>query len=155
VSRTAQAALLVALEPEPARELWTDLERWPAFVEGIARVVEVRGPWPAEGAQVTWQSIPGGRGRVSEQVVESSPRRFVTRVSEQALHGTQTASFAEADGGARLDLSLEYELAQRGPLTALSDALFIRRALRDALRRTLRRFAAEADEVAEAAARPT
>ena len=47
-----------------------------------------------------------------------------------------------------VELSLEYELARYGPLRGLADALFIRRALRDALRRTLYRFAIEAEEEA-------
>jgi hypothetical protein len=45
-------------------------------------------------------------------------------------------------------LELEYELTGAGPLAALTDALFIRRALRDMLRRTVSRFAVEAQEEA-------
>jgi hypothetical protein len=45
-------------------------------------------------------------------------------------------------------LELEYELTKSGPLAALTDVLFIRRALTDALRRTLRRFGVEAAEEA-------
>jgi hypothetical protein len=51
-------------------------------------------------------------------------------------------------GASEVELSLEYELARYGPLRGLADALFIRRALRDALRRTLYRFAIEAEEEA-------
>ena len=47
-----------------------------------------------------------------------------------------------------MELRLDYELTRYGPARALADVLFIRRALRDALRRTLRRFAVEADEEA-------
>ena len=47
-----------------------------------------------------------------------------------------------------MELTLEYELARGGPFRGLADALFIRRALRDALRRTVRRFAVEAEEEA-------
>jgi hypothetical protein len=54
---------------------------------------------------------------------------------------------SEADAS-EVELSLEYELARYGPLRGLADALFIRRALRDALRRTLYRFAIEAEEEA-------
>jgi hypothetical protein len=50
--------------------------------------------------------------------------------------------------GTRVELTLDYELSKYGPLRAVADVLFIRRALRDALRRTLRRFAIEAEEEA-------
>jgi hypothetical protein len=52
---------------------WYDTSRWPAWVEGLQRVVEVDGDWPAVGASVTWDSGPAGRGRVVEQVVEHEP----------------------------------------------------------------------------------
>ena len=144
----AQAAALVPLDPERAHELWVDVRRWPTFVEGFSHVVEERGDWPAEGAVVVWQSGPGGRGRVTEKVVESSGSALATRVFEEALQGTQRATFTSEEEGTRVDLRLEYELNQRGPLRAVADLLFIRRALRDALRRTLRRYATEAGEEA-------
>jgi hypothetical protein len=48
-----------------------------------------------------------------------------------------------------VELSLEYTLTKYGPLGALADVIFIRRALRDSLRRTLTRFGVEAREDAE------
>jgi hypothetical protein len=54
----------------------------------------------------------------------------------------------ESEGGSRAELSLEYELTKYGPLSAAADALFIRRAIRDMLRRTLFRFSVEAEEEA-------
>ena len=45
-------------------------------------------------------------------------------------------------------IELSYRLQKGGPLRALTDVLFIRRALADALARTLRRFATEAAEQA-------
>jgi hypothetical protein len=147
--RSARAAVEVPLEPEQARALWTDLGRWASFVEGFGHVVEKRGEWPGEGAAVVWQSGPGGRGRVTEKVLVSGPDGFHVRVSEQALHGEQRVSFEPLNGGTQVELALEYELTRRGPLRRLTDALFIRRALRDAMRRTLRRYAVEAEEEAE------
>jgi len=150
VRRTVKAAAVVPLTPEPARALWTDLHRWPSFVEGFGDVAEVRGRWPERGATVVWQSTPSGRGRVTEEVTDDSPQRFATRVSEDALHGEQSARFAAAEeGDTRVDLKIEYELSRGGAFQAVSDVLFIRRALRDALKRTLRRYALEAAEEAE------
>src|SRR3954454_10676930 len=144
--KTARAAAVVSLAPEAALALWTDVRRWSTFVEGFARVLEVSDDWPAEGSKVVWQSIPGGRGRVTEKVVASGTGQFATQVYEEALEGRQTLRLSEDADGARLELVLEYELSKYGPLQALADVLFIRRALRDALRRTLRRFAVEAEE---------
>jgi uncharacterized membrane protein len=144
--RTARAATVVPLAPEGALALWTDLDRWPTFVEGFARTLETSGDWPAEGARVVWESGPGGRGRVTEKVLEHGTGRFATRVSEEALQGQQSVSIAEDAEGTRVELTLEYELTKYGPLRAAADVIFIRRALRDALRRTLRRFKVEAEE---------
>lgn len=138
----------VALAPEAALKLWTDTARWPTFVEGFGHAVEVSPEWPAEGSKVVWQSIPGGRGRVTEKVVESGNDRFVTELFEEALSGRQSLRVLEDAEGSRLELTLEYELTGKGPFRGIADVLFIRRALRDALRRTLRRFTVEAEEEA-------
>ena len=142
----AGALHVVPLTPEGTLHLWADTGRWPTFVEGFARTVEVSPEWPGEGSKVVWESTPDGRGRVTERVVEHAPGRFVTEVFESALHGTQTLTVGEHADGAQVELELEYELTKYGPLNAVADLIFIRRALRDALRRTLRRFAVEAEE---------
>jgi hypothetical protein len=148
MARVASAGRVVQLTPEAALTLWKDTERWSTFVEGFAHVIERSGDWPAEGSRVVWESTPEGRGRVTEKVVDSTPGRFATQVFEEALTGTQKLSASEDAQGARLELALEYELSKYGPLSTVADALFIRRALRDALQRTLRRFAVEAEEEA-------
>ncbi|HEV2723212.1 MAG TPA: SRPBCC family protein [Thermoleophilaceae bacterium] len=140
------AAAEVPLEPPEALRLWADVGRWPSFVEGFARVGELSPDWPEPGSKVVWLSHPGGRGRVTEKVIASDPLRFSTRVFEERLAGTQTAEVAPAQGGARVDVQLEYELATGGPLRVVGDLLFVRRALRAALTRTLGRFAVEAQD---------
>jgi hypothetical protein len=149
MARQAEATARVVLEPDAAAALWRDVRRWPGFVEGFQRIEEAGQDWPAEGAKVVWVSGPGGRGRVTEKVVSAGPTSFATRVHEERLHGTQTAAFAPGPaGGCTARLTLEYELAGQNPLTGLTDLLFIRRALRDSLGRTLRRFAVEAEDEA-------
>jgi hypothetical protein len=76
------------------------------------------------------------------------PDRFVTQVFEERLHGVQTFRVVESEGGSRAELALEYELTKYGPLSAVADVIFIRRAIRDSLRRTLSRFAVEAEDEA-------
>jgi hypothetical protein len=144
--RTAQARATVPLSAPHALALWSDVERWPSFVEGFARRLERSPDWPAKGARVVWESTPDGRGRVTETVVENEADRFSTQVFEDALMGTQTLRAVPAEGGSQIELSLEYRLAKYGALGGIADAIFIRRALRDALRRTLVRFAIEAEE---------
>jgi uncharacterized membrane protein len=143
-------AITVPLPPELAFGLWTDLTRWPAFVDGFGHVDSVAGGWPDEGAELVWRSGPAGRGLVTEKVVASEPgARFVTQVFEERMHGAQAVAFAPTEeGSTRVDIELDYELTQGGPLKGITDLLFIRRALTDALRRTLRRYATEAAEEA-------
>jgi hypothetical protein len=137
------------LTPEAALRLWTDVDRWPSFVEGFARPVDRSPEWPHAGARLVWESSPAGRGRVTEKVVEAEgPDRFVTQVFEERLHGVQTFRVVESEGGSRAELALVYELTKYGPLSAVADVIFIRRAIRDSLRRTLSRFAVEAEEEA-------
>jgi len=146
MARSARAAAQVTLGPEAAAALWRDPQRWPSFVEGFARLVSVTPDWPAEGAKVVWETGPGGRGKVSEKVTENGGRTFATRVVEERLFGTQTFRAEPAEGGSRVEIALEYELTSESPLKGVTDVLFIRRALRDSLARTLRRYAVEADE---------
>jgi len=146
---TVQATGSVTLQPDEAAALWRDPRRWSAFVEGFQRVEELGRAWPEPGAKLVWDSGAGGRGRVTEKVSRNDPTRFATTVYEDRLHGTQTAAFTpNADGGADVELTLEYQLTSGNPFSSLVDLLFIRRAVRDALRRTLRRFAVEAQEEA-------
>jgi Polyketide cyclase / dehydrase and lipid transport len=146
--RRASARSALPLTPPDALRLWTDVDRWPSFVEGFARRLELKEGWPEPGSRIVWESTPDGRGRVTEIVLEGAPDRFSTQVFEKALTGTQTLRTLPATDGSEVELSLEYELARYGPLRGIADALFIRRALRDSLRRTLYRFAIEAEEEA-------
>jgi hypothetical protein len=144
--KRARARSSLPLTPAEALELWSNVERWPSFVEGFARRLELTREWPEPGGRVVWESKPDGRGRVTERVTENTPDRFSTQVFEKALSGTQTLRALPASDGSEVELSLEYELTRYGPLSGIADALFIRRALRDSLRRTLYRFTVEAEE---------
>jgi uncharacterized membrane protein len=146
----AREAATVELPPDLAFDLWTDLTRWPTFVDGFGHVERIDGDWPGEGTKLVWRSGPAGRGVVTERVVASEPGvRLVTQVFEERMHGSQAVGFAATDDGTtRVDIELDYQLQTGGPLRGVTDLLFIRRAQTDALRRTLRRFATEAAEEA-------
>ena len=142
---TVRSEAPTELPPEEAYELWTDLSRWPTFIDGFGHVDRVDDTWPQEGAKLVWQSVPTGRGTVTERVTENEPgATFATRVFDERTVGQQTVKFTEGGVGIELD----YELQDPSPLNRLVDVLFIRRAQRDALTRTLRRFAIEAAEQA-------
>ena len=135
------ASAAVELPPERAEALWTDLRRWPSFVDGFGRVLEVDPEWPQPNAKLVWESKPNGRGRVTERVRDRHTGRIASAVYDAQLTGVQT--FVAAQG--RVELVLEYELTKGNRLT---DVLFIRRLLRQSLERTLTRFAIEAAEEA-------
>ena len=132
-----------------AEALWYDVTRWSSFIEGFKHVVRIEGDWPAAGSRIIWQSVPDGRGRVSEQVTAYVQREGQTAdVVDPRISGRQSITFAAAQGpedqrGTAMTLQLEYTLRDGGPLGAVTDLLFIRRAQADALRRTLQRFARE------------
>ena len=127
-----------------AEALWYDPQRWPAWVDGFGHVVKLEGEWPAPGARAVWNSRPGGRGRVVERVTAFEARAGQTlAVEDEKLSGTQRVAFEPGSDGVEVALELEYELKGANVFTPLADALFIRRALRESLKRSLLRFARE------------
>jgi hypothetical protein len=149
---TVRAARNVVLPADRAEALWTNVSRWATFIEGFGHALSKDESWPAEGSTLVWESLPGGRGRVTEKVLSQGDGFLTTRVLEQALSGVQSVTFHRGDdGGTLVDLSLNYDLNpttiwRQGPLGAVTNLLFIRRAMTDSLVRTLRRFATEAAE---------
>ncbi len=137
--------MLPGASVDEAARLWFDLRRWPSFVDGFGTMALWHGEWPQPDARVVWDSLRNGRGRCVEQVLEYEPGvTQLVRVEDPQLTGTQRVQFAAVDGGCVIRLELEYELKRDAGLGAvLADLLFVRRALGDALRWTLRRFAVE------------
>jgi ketosteroid isomerase-like protein len=127
-----------------AEDLWYDTGRWPNFIDGFDHVVKQDETWPRTGGELTWDTRPGGRGRVIESVERHEPRvSCVSRVEDETLRGTQTISFTPREGGTVVRLELQYELKQKNPFSGVVDVLFIRRAQTQSLQRTLYRFSLE------------
>jgi hypothetical protein len=138
-----------------AEALWYDLSRWPSFIDGFHHAASDTGGWPESGS-LSWDSVPGGRGRVVETVELFEARVGQTvAVEDEKITGRQTVGFvALPEGRVRVTLLLEYKLKQNqaGPLMTVVDWLFIRPRQREALVRTLNRFSREvvSDRAAQA-----
>jgi uncharacterized membrane protein len=128
-----------------AEQLWYDPTQWASWVDGFGHVARLGDDWPAAGATLAWDSLPGGRGRVIEHVeAYAAGQGQRLWVEDERLEGSQQVDFATAeDGSVRVRFALDYTLKQGGPLRALVDLLFIKRALGDSLSRTLTRFGIE------------
>lgn len=144
MGRVVARQLLPDASIDEAQALWLDLDRWPAFVDGFGTIARREGDWPRPGGRLVWDSLRNGRGRVVEQVTgfEAGVTHLV-RVEDPQLEGAQRTRFSAYDGGCEISLELDYELKRPGIGGRLTDVLFVRRAIADALRRTLRRFAVE------------
>jgi len=142
----ARAEITVEGRISEAEALWYDTTRWPTFIDGFHHVAKRDDGWPAEGS-LSWDSTPGGRGRVLE-IVERYEARVgqTSRIEDSAISGTQTVSFdLRPDERVRMALELTYTLKDRrgGPFMTVVDAIFIRPRQREALARTLARFSRE------------
>jgi hypothetical protein len=134
-----RAEVKVAALASAAVELWYDTGRWPTFVDGLAHVAKVEGDWPRSG-RVLWDAKLDGRGRVEERVSRHEARVGQTLdVEDDKIRGVQRVEFRPDGDGCKVVLSLDYTLKMDPPQRQLID-FFVRRPMRDSLRRTLTRF---------------
>ena len=126
-----------------AEALWFDLDRWPAFMDGFAAVSSRDPAWPEEGSKLLWRSTPHGRGNVHERVTARGAHDYEVEFHDDKLTGRQRVEFAEHAEHTQVTLAMEYRIEEPNALTPMVDLLFVRRAIRDALRRTVVRFARE------------
>ena len=140
----AKASITVPGRAADAEALWYDPHRWQSWIDGFGHVVSLSDGWPGHGAELVWESPPGGRGRVTERVVAYEVRSGQTlEVEDATMSGRQTVKFEPGPEVVEVTLSLEYRIKDRTPFTPVVDLLFVRRAMSDALRRTVTRFANE------------
>jgi hypothetical protein len=120
---------------------WYDTSGWPAWVDGLDRVIATREPWPLIGGSVAWESGPAGRGTVTETVTAYAPADGQTvEVVDDSVTGRQTVAFVPVEHGVEVTFRLEYQLRRFSPITLVVDVLFIRRQMTLSLNRTLDRF---------------
>ena len=140
--KRVSASVVVPGRPEEAEALWVDPTRWASWIDGFGHVQAIDDAWPEPGSRLRWASLPRGRGLVAERVTGRQPARSLTlEVEDEKLHGVQTVTFGPGEHEVRVTLTLEYELKDR--TSPVVDRFFVRRALRDSLARTTRRFGHE------------
>src|SRR3954470_9349678 len=100
-----------------ASRLWTDVSRWPTFIDGFGHIVDIDDTWPEPGSKVVWRSGPAGRGRVTERVLERDEAHVVTEVFDEQMHARQALFFEPG----RVLMELDYELAKPGPFSKITD----------------------------------
>jgi uncharacterized membrane protein len=147
-----------AIEIEaPLAEVWDlyfDPARWPAWVDGFSSVISQTG-YPEDGGTLTWRSTPAGRGEVRETVLAHEPRSLHRiEYTDPGSAGRLDVSFemlpaASADSGrrTRVEQKLDYRVTSGGPLSAVTDFLFIRGQMRGSLQRSLVDLRLEAERV--------
>jgi hypothetical protein len=145
----------IAIEASLA-EVWDyyfEPRGWPGWVDSFGRV-EASDGYPEEGGSLRWQSVPAGRGEVTEHVLEHEPRRL-HRVAfrDPTSAGELRTTFGIEGDRTRVSQELDYKLVRRGPFTWLTDRLFIRSQMRGSLARSLTRLRLEVEEVASAPTR--
>ena len=130
-----------------AWDLYFDPNSWLSWVDGFAHAESSSG-YPEQGGQLRWRSTPAGRGLVAEKVIAHEPRRrHLIEFSDPESRGELETSFEiKGEGATVVTQTFTYELAEGGPLRALTDVLFIRPQIRRSLRRSLDRYRIEAGE---------
>jgi hypothetical protein len=142
--RTVSEHVLVASTLAEVWDAYFDRARWPAWVDGFDHVEAVGDGYPATGATLVWSSLPQGRGRVREKVLDHQPRRL-HRISyeDDYSRGELDTTFALEGEQVRVSQELSYEISEPRPFTWLTDLLFIRREMARSLGRSLQRLSAE------------
>lgn len=145
---TLTESLLVKASLAETWACYFDPRTWGSWVDGFQQVESAEG-YPEEGGTLVWRSNRAGRGRVVERVIEHSPRtRHRIEFSDPESSGELTSAFAVEGEATRVTLTLEYRLARSNPFAVLTDRIFVRGQVRQALQRTLLKFKHEAEEAA-------
>ena len=137
----------------PLTEVWDlyfDPAGWPRWVDGF-RAVEASDGYPEVGGTLRWRSTRAGRGTVTERVLEHRPPSMHRiAFSDPESEGELVTTFeveAGPDGteGARVTQETTYQVRGAGPLTRLTDPIFIRPQVGRSLRRSLEQLRMEAE----------
>lgn len=145
---SASESIVISASLAETWDHYFDARGWPSWVDGFQRAERTEG-YPDMGGALVWHSIPAGRGRVSERVLEHSPRRRHRIAFEDPQSSGELATdFAIEGEGTRVTLTVDYELSGGGPFSGLTDRLFVRSQVERSLARSLLRLKHEVEETA-------
>jgi hypothetical protein len=140
---------LVAASLAETWDFYFDPRGWPAWVDQLHVVARRDESYPEAGSRLRWRSVSAGRGEVDERVLEHEPRRrHRIAFSDPDTEGELTTTFAIEGESTRVTQQLEYRLRRGGPLSLLTDLLFVRSQQRRSLERSLVRLRHELEEAA-------
>jgi uncharacterized membrane protein len=136
----------------PLAEVWDFYfrpESWPEWVDQFGRVESSDG-YPEAGGTLRWQSGAAGRGAVEERVLKHEPRslhriEFRDPESEGELEVTFAIEPGADTPATRVTQAMSYTISGGGPLSGLTDVLFVRSQVRRSLERSLSRLRAEVE----------
>lgn len=144
-------SVLVGASLKQAWDFYFEPAGWINWVDGFGRVESAVG-YPELDGRLVWESVPAGRGRVSERVLAHEPRTLHRIAFEDPeSRGELTTRFAVEGEGTRVTLELDYALASGGPIAWVTDRVFVRGQMRASLRRTLARYRLEVEDRVDAA----
>jgi uncharacterized protein YndB with AHSA1/START domain len=130
--------------PELVFALWTDLDRTPEWVGGVARVTDVSGPLDQPGTRFI---VHFGRMKSPTEVLDvERPRRFKTSFGNAILKGENSATFEPDGEGTRLT----QELRTRGLVSGFFGRIFAAGSYKGSFRGELMTFKQLAERVAAA-----
>lgn len=147
-----EATIEIAAPLAEVWDLYFDRRRWAAWVDGFSSVSSESG-YPKEGGTLTWRSTPAGRGMVNERVSAHDLRSlhrvdFEDPAAKGRLEVTfemQPAESAESGRKTKVTQRLDYTVTSGGPLSVITDFLFIRSQQRRSLQRSLIELRLEAE----------
>ena len=108
----------IAAPVEQVFDLWTNVERWHEWIEGLGKVTDVTGPSDQAGTRyTTWF----GSMRSPSEILEAErPRRIRTRFGNRMLRGETSVTFEPTTSGTRLT----QEFRTQGLIPAMSARIF-------------------------------
>lgn len=145
---TVEASVDVPASLADVWDLYFDADRWSSWVDQFGSVASSAG-YPEVGGELLWDSTGAGRGRVRERVVAHESRKlyrieYSDPESEGALETVFEMLPAEDGRLTKVTQRLTYSVKGGGPLSAVTDFLFIRSQMRRSLERSLQALRSEA-----------
>jgi uncharacterized protein YndB with AHSA1/START domain len=139
----------IAAPREQVFKLWTDLDRAPEWIEGLAGYSDVSGPPDAVGTSYTAKF--GEWSTSITTVVEADPPRYIrVKFGNWFLRGEQSATFGETPAGTRLTQLFRTE----GLIPAITARIFASGSYKGSFRGELETFRKICEREAAAAVTP-